>query len=92
MCQRVPGSVWPQLVPSRSALSRFGAALDQASVEQVRTLFQHDLFARHPVADPGRITDRRGQGWFIADVDGTRNVARQRALPHTESLPAPHRR
>ncbi len=29
---------------------------------------------------------------MVIDVDGTRQAARQRALPQTESLPAPHRR
>jgi hypothetical protein len=81
-----------QHVPSRAALSRFLAVLDQCSVEKLRTLFQHDLLARQPCADPGGITDRCGHGWLVADVDGTRKVARQRALPHTESLPAPQRR
>src|SRR6266581_2778121 len=33
-------------LPSPSALSRFLAALDQASVESLRTLFQEDLLAR----------------------------------------------
>jgi hypothetical protein len=80
------------LLPSRSALSRFFAALDQASVEKVRTLFQQDLLARHPCVDPGGITDRCAQSWLIADGDGTRKVACQRALPQTESLSAPHRR
>ncbi len=81
-----------QLLPSRSALSRFVAALDQASVEKMRTLFQQDLLARQPFADPGGITDRCGQDWLVADADGTRKVARQRVLPQTESLPAPPRR
>lgn len=79
-------------LPSRSALSRFLASLDQASVERLRTLFQEDLLARPPFADPGGITDRCGQRWLVADVDGTRKAARQRALPQHESLPAPHRR
>ncbi len=79
-------------LPSRSALSRFLAALDQASIEQVRTLFQQDLLARHPFADLGGITDRCAESWFMADGDGTRKVARQRALPQTEALPAPYRR
>ncbi len=78
--------------PSRSALSRFLAALDQASVESLRTLFQKDLLVRAPFADPGGIRDRCEQSWLVADVDGTRKVARQRALPRHESLPAPHRR
>jgi hypothetical protein len=79
-------------LPSRSALSRFLAALDQASIESLRTLFQEDVQARPLFADPGGIMDRCGQSWLVADVDGTRKVARQRALPQTESLPAPHRR
>ncbi len=37
-----------QFLPSRSALSRFLAALDQAAVEALRTLFQADLVARTP--------------------------------------------
>src|SRR6266567_3763242 len=37
-----------QFLPSRSALSRFLAALDQATVEALRTLFQADLVARTP--------------------------------------------
>ena len=81
-----------QLVPSHSALSRFLTALDQASVESLRTLFQQDMLTRTPFADPGGIRDRCAQSWLVADVDGTRKVARQRALPQTESLPAPHRR
>ena len=30
--------------------------------------------------------------WLVVDVDGTRQAARQRALPQTDTLPAPHRR
>jgi len=79
-------------LPSRSALSRYLSALDQTSVESLRTLFQEDLLARTPFADPGGIKDRCEQSWLVADVDGTRQAARQRALPQHESLPAPHRR
>jgi len=78
--------------PSRSAVSRCVAARDQASVESLRTLFQKEVLARAPFADPGGIRDRCEQSWLVADVDGTRKVARQRALPRQESLPAPHRR
>src|SRR2546428_9185093 len=35
-------------LPSRSALSRFLAALDQAAVEALRTQFQEDLLQRTP--------------------------------------------
>ncbi len=36
--------------------------------------------------------DRTEQPWIVVDVDGTRQAARQRALPQRESLPVPHRR
>jgi hypothetical protein len=79
-------------LPSRSALSRFLAALAQATVEALRTPFQNDLVARKPFDTPGGVWDRCGQQWVVADVDATKAVARQRALPHQESLPVPHRR
>jgi hypothetical protein len=79
-------------LPHRSTLSRFLAALDQPTVEALRARFQEDLFARNPFASPGGVFDRRGVPWLVIDVDGTRQTARQRALPQTEALPAPHRR
>src|SRR6266446_5103254 len=80
-------------LPSRSALSRFLAALDQASVEALRTQFQEDLLKRTPpFPSPGGLWDRCGQQYTLMDVDGTRQAARQRALPQLPSLPAPHRR
>jgi hypothetical protein len=79
-------------LPHRSTLSRFLSALDQASVEALRKHFQEDLIARKPFASPGGMFDRTGEQWTVVDVDGTRQAARQRALPQTESLPAPHRR
>jgi len=36
--------------------------------------------------------DRTGGEWEVFDIDGTREAARQRALPKTEALPAPQRR
>jgi hypothetical protein len=82
-----------EALPSQSALSRFLAALDQSAVEALRTLFQEDLVARKPSGwSPGGLWDRQGKHWLITDVDGTKAVARQRALPHTPDLPAPHRR
>ncbi len=80
------------LLPHRSTLSRFLAALDQRSVETLRKLFQEDLLARTPFASPGGLWDRTGQQWLVIDVDGTRQAARQRLLPQMESLPLPHRR
>lgn len=79
-------------LPHRSTLSRFLAALDEATVEALRTLFLKDLLARTPFSSSGEMCDRTGQSWLVMDVDGTRATARQRALPHGEPLPAPHRR
>lgn len=79
-------------LPDRSTLSRFLAALDQAAVEALRTLFLADLARRQPFATPGSLSDRQGTCWWVIDVDGTRQAARQRALPHRKDLPAPHRR
>src|SRR6266571_4661989 len=80
-------------LPSRSALSRFLAVLDQASVEALRTQFEEDLLQRTPpFPSPGGLWDRCGQQYVVVDVDGTKQAARQRALPHLPSLPAPHRR
>jgi hypothetical protein len=79
-------------LPHRSTLSRFLAALDQPTVEALRALFQKDLLARKSFPSPGGLFDRTGHQWLVIDVDGTRQAARQRALPQTEGLPAPHRR
>ncbi len=79
-------------LPDRSTLSRFLAALDQASVEALRTLFLADLVARTPFPSPGGMSDRQGNRWCIVDVDATKQAARQRALLQKRGLPAPHRR
>ncbi len=61
-------------------------------MEALRACFQEDLLARKPFPSPGGLFDRAGEQWLVVDVDGTRQAARQRALPQTEALPAPHRR
>jgi hypothetical protein len=82
-------------LPHRSTLSRFLAAIDQPTVEALRALFQKDLLMR-PLTQEGEhrggLWDRCGRQWLVFDVDGTRQAARQRALPHTLELPAAHRR
>ena len=80
-------------LPHRSTLSRFLGALDQPSVEALRSVFAEDLVARTPFGSPaGGLWDRQGKHWLVVDVDGTKQAARQRALPQTPELPAPHRR
>src|SRR6266516_2290720 len=80
--------------PSRATLSRFLAALDQPAVESLRTLFLKDLLARPPRKEEqsGGMFDRQGNHYLVFDVDGTREAARQRALPKTADRPAPKRR
>jgi hypothetical protein len=81
-------------LPARSTLSRFLASLDQAAVESLRTLFLKDLLAR-PLNKEEHVAglwDRQGSRWVVFDVDGTREAARQRALPQTVDRPAPERR
>jgi hypothetical protein len=76
-------------LPSRSALSRFLAALTEAPVEALRTLFLDDLLERPltPDKQTGGLVDRTGNTWVVIDLDGTREAARQRALPQTDDLP-----
>jgi hypothetical protein len=84
-------------LPARSTLSRFLAALTEEPIEALRTLFLDDLLSR-PLADEkqtgeaGGLVDGAGGAWVVFDSDGTREAARQRALPKTEDLPAPQRR
>jgi hypothetical protein len=84
-------------LPSRSALSRFLAALTQTPVEALHTLFLHDLLSRPSISganekQTGNLVDRAGNAWVVFDIDGTREAARQRALPQTEDLPPACRR
>ncbi len=92
---------WPgrerDRLPSRSALSRFLAALTEAPVETLRTLFLDDLLSR-PLSNAsnekqtGGLVDRAGTTWVVFDIDGTREAARQRALPQSDDLPPAFRR
>ncbi len=40
----------------------------------------------------GGLTDRVGNARVVFDIDGTREAARQRALPQTEEMPTAFRR
>src|SRR5260370_26930438 len=81
-------------LPARSTLSRFLASLTQTAVEALRTLFLEDGLAR-PLGkerQTGGLVDRAGRERVVFDIDGTREAARQPALPKTPELPAPQRR
>jgi hypothetical protein len=81
-------------LPARSTLSRFLAALPPEAVEALRALFLEDLLERQPDFEqqPCGLTDRAGTLWKVFDIDGTREAARQRALPQTPEQPVPQRR
>lgn len=81
-------------LPARSTLSRFLAALTQEPIEALRSLFLDDLLSR-PLSkerQTGDLVDRKGVARIVFDIDGTREAARQRALPQAEELPPPFRR
>ena len=81
-------------LPDRSTLSRFLAALTPEPVEALRTLILSDLLAR-PLAKEEQASglwDRAGTQWVVFDVDGTREAARQRALPKGPDRAVAHRR
>ena len=78
-------------LPARSTLSRFLASLTPPAVEALRTLFLDDALAR-PLGreqECGGLMDRAGSQRVVFDIDGTREAARQRALPKTPELPTP---
>ena len=81
-------------LPARSTLSRFVAALSPEPVEALRMLFLSDGLAR-PLDKEEHVAglwDRQGTRWIVFDIDGTREAARQRALPKSPDRPTPQRR
>jgi hypothetical protein len=81
-------------LPARSTLSRFLTALTPEPVEALRSLFLDDLLSR-PLSQErqtGNLVDRAGGARVVFDIDGTREAARQRALPQTADLPPAFRR
>src|SRR5579875_975370 len=81
-------------LPARSTLSRFLAALSEAPVEALRPLFLEELVGRPltPDKQTGNLVDRTSTAGVVFDIDGTREAARQRALPKSEELPPAFRR
>jgi hypothetical protein len=64
------------------------------AVEALRALFLDDLLARPFTKERqrGELLDRAGGQREVFDIDGTREAARQRALPKGEDLPPAQRR
>lgn len=92
--QSIVMSVWQrQHCPVASTLSRFLQAIDSGALEQLRTLFEADLLEHgFAPADSGGLIDRAGNRFWIFDVDGTHQAARQRSLANSPSYPNARRR
>jgi hypothetical protein len=80
-------------LPHRSTLSRFLAAVDGPCVDALRALFVSSSYTWGWTSETlGGLGDRAGHRYLVFDVDGTREAARQRALPQAPTLPPPKRR
>lgn len=92
--QSIVMSVWQrQHCPVASTLSRFLQAIDSGALEQLRTLFAADLLEHgFAPADSGGLIDRAGDRFWVFDVDGTHQAARQRSLVSLSSYPNARRR
>jgi hypothetical protein len=79
--------------PHRSTLSRFLTALNDGCLDALRTLFTVSSFTWGWTTETiGGLWDRAGHRYLVFDIDGTREVARQRGLPTGSELPPVHRR
>lgn len=87
-------AVWQRnKTPVASSLSRFLKDIDNSSLEALRTLFEKDLWERcFRGEDKGGLVDRTGQKYYLFDVDGTKQAARQRSLTSKEEYPRGQRR
>lgn len=87
-------SAWQrQQCPVASTVSRFLSAIEVPTVEQLRTLFAADLLEHGFDCDhKGGIQDRTGERYWVFDVDGTHQVARQRSVTGQVNYPIVRRR
>jgi hypothetical protein len=80
-------------LPHRATLSRFLAAVDGPGVDALRALVASSSWTWGWTPETiGGLWDRAGHRLLVFDIDGTREAARQRALPRTATLPPPKRR
>src|SRR6266852_6253818 len=95
---RLPNHSWPCSIGSSCPAARrsvaFAALFTPAAVEALRVLFLEDRLTRPLTKERqrGELLDRAGGQWEVFDIDGTREAARQRALPQAEELPPAFRR
>lgn len=64
-----------------STLSRFLAAVEDGALENLRQLFERNLLQQSlPLTGNGGLYDRRGERYWVFDVDGTHEATRQSVL------------
>jgi hypothetical protein len=74
-------------------LSRFLEAVDEGALESICQLFEQNLLKQSvPVNCNGGLYDRRGERYWVFDLDGTHEATRQRSLPITQEYLDLHRR
>ncbi|MCP3145001.1 hypothetical protein LXT23_47520, partial [Pyxidicoccus sp. QH1ED-7-1] len=93
-CAAALAALWQrERLPSRAALSRFLAAVPASALEALRAMLFHDLCAHGLTANrTGGLIDRAGHRQLVFDIDGTRQVARQRQVVFTAAHPPVRRR
>ena len=86
--------LWMRLkLPARSTLSRFLIVVTLEATEALRKLLFDDLLAHGLRGELlGNLCDRAGIAHLLFDVDGTKQVARQRSLVEDEEHPPIWRR
>lgn len=87
-------AVWGRArCPVASTLSRFLEAVEDGALESLRQLFEQNLLQQSlPLSANGGLYNRRGERYWVLDLDGTHEATRQRSLPTTEQYPDLHRR
>lgn len=87
-------AVWGRArCPVASTLSRFLNAIEPTALENLRQLFENNLLQQSvPIEANGGLYARRGERYWVFDLDGTHEATRQRALPTSEEYPQLRRR
>jgi hypothetical protein len=87
------GAFWPEpLASSLNSVSVSGGSRSSQCGGASDALSRSIGLPANRFLPPLGLFDRTSGQWLVIDVDGTRQAARQRALPQTDSLPPPHRR
>ena len=96
VCSLLRPHLWPYSDASSCLIARRSVAFLPPWISECGSAAQRVLAgrARSPRTrgERGGLWDRQGNRWIVFDLDGTRQAARQRALPQGPDLPPPQRR